>query len=106
MGTTAPAPVRWRKNSAGPDHIASGAYLEEGILHIVWPDGSRDAGGGYHHPAQQNSLTARWEGKRRGTPPLIASGVRPVWDMEYIKAAQRYPMYADAGALALYPGWN
>lgn len=24
--------------------------------------------------------------------------------MEYIKAAQRYPMYADAGALALYPG--
>ena len=81
-----------------------GRIWREGILHIVWPDGSETPAADIITPAQQKLFDCPLGRKRRGTPPLIASGVRPVWDMEYIKAAQRYPMYADAGALALYPG--
>lgn len=104
MGTTAPAPVNWRKKQCRPTISRPGRIWREGILHIVWPDGSETPAADIITPAQQKLFDCPLGRKRRGTPPLIASGVRPVWDMEYIKAAQRYPMYADAGALALYPG--
>ncbi|MFR9231524.1 MAG: hypothetical protein ACLVLH_00445 [Eisenbergiella massiliensis] len=76
--------MNWRKNSAGPDHIASGRIWREGILHIVWPDGSETPAADIITPAQQKLFDCPLGRKRRGTP-LIASGVRPVWDMEYIK---------------------
>ena len=82
-----------------------GRIWREGILHIVWPDGSETPAADIITPAQQKLFDHCPLGrKRRGTPPLIASGVRPVWDMEYIKAAQRYPMYADAERWRCVPG--
>lgn len=55
------APPRLRlctggKNSAGPDHIASGAYLERGNPAYCLAGRKRDAGGGYHHPCAAKTL--------------------------------------------------
>ena len=60
-----------------------GRIWREGILHIVWPDGSETPAADIITPAQQKLFDCPLGRKRGGT---------------------RYPMYADAGALALYPG--
>ena len=83
-----------------------GRIWREKFLHIVWPDGSETMAADILTPAQQRLLHNPFGKKRMGAPPPVESGVRfgGVWDMEYKKAVRRYPMLAEAAALALYPG--
>lgn len=78
----------------------------EKVPHVIWPDGSETMAADILSPAQQKLFDSPFGRKCLGTPPPVESGVcfYRVWEEEYIRSVRRYPMYDEAGTLALYPG--
>lgn len=83
-----------------------GRIWREKIPHVIWPDGDETPAADILTPAQQKLFSCPFGRKRTEAPPLAESGVqfRRAWETAYTRAARRYPVYTEAGALALYPG--
>lgn len=80
-------------------------YWDQGVPHILWPDGSRTKVEGLMN-ARQAKLMDSVVGERRHEPyPYSDEALtfRRCWEPEYGQSAARYPTCREAGALALYP---